>query len=120
MDDQEGPRAAALAQLRKGVAPYCALALLSGRARALADADVVAGAGSVYPMLSRLQADGWVISQWRQTGDGAPRKYYLPTATGRSTLQTFLELWPRFVADIGGILESGTAGARGEDGGDHG
>lgn len=115
-----------LAQLRKGVAPYCALALMSGRARygyglarELAEAGVVAGAGSVYPLLSRLQADGWVISQWRQTGGGAPRKYYLPTAAGRAALQTFLHLWPRFVADIGGILEAGSAGVGGEDGGDH-
>lgn len=111
--------AAAEAQLRKGVAPYCALALIAGQARygyelarALATAGVVAGAGSVYPLLSRLQADGWILPRWETGGEGSARKYYTLTPAGLAALADFRQLWPQFAAGISQILSTGAAQAR--------
>ena len=106
-----------VAQLRKGVAPYCALALINGQAtygyqlaRAMAAAGVVAGAGSVYPLLSRLQTDGWIRPRWETGGEGVPRKYYGLTPAGRAALAEFRQLWPHFADEISRILTTGVAG----------
>ena len=42
--------------------------------------------GSLYPGLARLQAKGWVTSQWRQTPTGRRARYYTITASGRRRL----------------------------------
>ena len=42
--------------------------------------------GSLYPALERLQAKGWVTSQWRETPTGRRARYYTITATGRKQL----------------------------------
>ncbi len=117
MEENGAPKAAAIAQLRKGVAPYCVLALVAGHpqygyglARALADAGVVAGAGSVYPLLSRLQAEGWLRAQWRTEEAGAPRKYYRLTPAGSRALADFQDLWRQFAQDMSRILEAGGGG----------
>lgn len=120
VSDDERMREAALTQLRKGVLPYCILALLADRerygydlARELGERGVVAGAGSVYPLLSRLQADGWVRAEWRGPEEGMARKYYTVTREGQVALARFRNLWPAFVADISGVLQS----ALGREGG---
>lgn len=116
MGDGGSTREAALTQLRKGVAPYCILALLAQRerygydlARELAQREVVAGAGSVYPLLSRLQSDGLVRSAWRGPDQGMPRKYYTLTADGQVALDRFRALWSPFVASISETLQSAGA-----------
>lgn len=46
------------------------------------------GAGTVYPMLTRLEANGWLESKWEDidpVSAGRPaRRYYNLTATGRA------------------------------------
>lgn len=126
--ESDEPRGGGIAQLRKGVAPYCALALMAGRARygydlarELAAAGVVAGAGSVYPLLARMDEDGWVHSEWRQVDGAVPRKYYGLSPKGQAALDGFRVLWPQFVAEIGAILTPGRAAGGGEgDGRDGG
>lgn len=109
-------------QLRKGVAPYCALALIAEGpqygyelARALAEAGVVAGSGSVYPLLARLQADGLVTSAWQQPpadGGGVPRKYYALTELGYSALEDFRRQWAQLSAGVERLLGAAAAGGR--------
>lgn len=105
---------AAAAQLRKGVAPYCALALIASGpqygydlARSLAEAEVVAGSGSVYPLLARLQSEGLVTAQWHDPppgGGGLPRKYYALTDAGRAALWDFQRQWTRLAAGVDRLL----------------
>ena len=42
--------------------------------------------GSLYPALERLQAGGWVTSQWKETPTGRRARYYTITASGRKRL----------------------------------
>ncbi len=110
------------AQLRKGVAPYCALALIAEGpqygyelARELAEAGVVAGTGSVYPLLSRLQGEGLVTSAWQPPvadGGGLPRKYYALTETGRTALDEFRRQWAQLAAGVERLLGTAAAGGR--------
>jgi len=45
--------------------------------------------GTIYPILARLDRDGLVGSEWVESLQGPPRKYYSLTASGR---QLFDEL----------------------------
>jgi len=39
--------------------------------------------GTIYPILARLDRDGLVGSEWVESDQGPPRKYYALTALGR-------------------------------------
>ncbi len=45
--------------------------------------------GTIYPILARLDRDGLVGSEWVESDQGPPRKYYILTESGR---QLFDEL----------------------------
>jgi PadR family transcriptional regulator, regulatory protein PadR len=45
--------------------------------------------GTIYPILARLNTDGLVRSEWVESDQGPPRKYYALTSSGR---QLFDEL----------------------------
>ncbi len=49
--------------------------------------------GTIYPILARLDRDGLVGSEWVESDQGPPRKYYALTASGR---QLFDELSREF------------------------
>ena len=49
--------------------------------------------GTIYPILARLDRDGLVRSEWVESDQGPPRKYYLLTTAGR---QLFDELKQEF------------------------
>ena len=114
--------AGVVSQLRKGVAPYCVLALLARErrygydlARELGEVGVVASAGSVYPLLGRLQEAGWIEPSWRPMAEGVPRKYYALTADGRVALRGFQGLWPSFVQRISRLLAVPPDAEHGDD-----
>ena len=49
--------------------------------------------GAIYPLLSRLRADGKVTAEWIDEGVGHAHKYYELTERGRAALATMLEAW---------------------------
>jgi PadR family transcriptional regulator, regulatory protein PadR len=67
--------------------------------------------GSLYPALHRLECQGWVRSEWKQTESNQRAKYYRITATGKKQLVSDHGRWQQMVAAIGAImsgeLESG-------------
>lgn len=80
-------------QLRKGFLTYCILQLCSKSAMYTSDiittlhkAELVVVEGTVYPLLSRLQKDGLLTHEWRESELGPPRKYYQSTAYGNEVL----------------------------------
>jgi PadR family transcriptional regulator, regulatory protein PadR len=62
--------------------------------------------GSLYPALHRLEAQGWIKSQWKDSENNRRAKYYALTPTGRKRLQTELESWHRLSGAIGLVIES--------------
>jgi DNA-binding MarR family transcriptional regulator len=50
-------------------------------------------AGSIYPILSRLEEAGWVSSEWETVSDhgGPRRRYYKLTVDGQAHASTMLE-----------------------------
>lgn len=76
-------------QLRKGFLAYCVLKVCretpqytSDIIRRLREAELVVVEGTIYPLLSRLQKDGLLLHEWRESEQGPPRKYYKTTPSG--------------------------------------
>ncbi|MDA8077177.1 MAG: PadR family transcriptional regulator [Actinomycetota bacterium] len=102
-----------VAQLRRGVAEHCVLALLCpgerygfDLARELAgQRGLVAGEGTVYPLLTRLRRRQLVETTWQESAEGPPRRYYRLTTEGKAELATFVEQWRQFRSAVDSVLE---------------
>jgi transcriptional regulator len=60
--------------------------------------------GSLYPALHRMERQGWVTSQWKQTESNQRAKFYRLTAAGRRQLLSEQARWGRIVGAIAGIM----------------
>lgn len=76
-------------QLRKGFLVYYVLLVCSNKAqyagdivKQLNDSDLTVVEGTIYPLLNRLQKDGYLQHEWQESEQGPPRKYYLLTDHG--------------------------------------
>ncbi|MHB8959192.1 MAG: PadR family transcriptional regulator [Candidatus Limnocylindrales bacterium] len=109
--------ASPMAELRRGVAEHCVLALIGdGEAyafdivRRLTERGLVAGEGTVYPLLARLRREALVETTWRESASGPPRRYHRLTAAGHRALDAFLVDWAGFRDAVEDLLD-GTARA---------
>ena len=68
------------------------------------DSDLVLSAGTVYPLLSRLKAEGLLKSEWVEADAGHPRKYYQLTPAGRRRAVEMARMWVRFSTNLKGLL----------------
>src|SRR5450432_3320975 len=90
-------------QMRRGVLPYCVLALLGEKQRYgfelvqfLAGIDgMVTAEGTIYPLLARLRRQGLVETTWQESAAGPPRRYYRLSPDGREALTEFTGSWRR-------------------------
>ena len=62
--------------------------------------------GSLYPALHRLEKQGWVTSQWRQTESNQRAKFYRLTQTGKKQLLSEQARWEQIVNAVAGIMNS--------------
>jgi PadR family transcriptional regulator PadR len=91
-------------QLRKGVVEFAVLALLQTAPMygwQLADELISRGRfigsiGTLYPVLSRLRAKGWVSTYEEASASGPARRYYIATQTGLQSLNSFRGQWREF------------------------
>jgi PadR family transcriptional regulator PadR len=60
--------------------------------------------GSLYPALHRLEKQGWVTSQWKQTESKQRAKYYRLTPAGKKQLLSEQARWEQIVNAIAGVL----------------
>jgi len=61
--------------------------------------------GSLYPALYRMEARGWLKSEWRITENNQRGKYYSLTRTGRKQLEAEKESWNKMTAIIALVME---------------
>lgn len=99
-------------QLRKGCLELAVLGCLWPKElygleilrRLESDSDLVLSAGTVYPLLSRLKAEGLLKSEWVEAEAGHPRKYYQLTPAGRSHAVAMAKMWARFSTNLKVLL----------------
>lgn len=60
--------------------------------------------GSLYPALHRLERQGWVRSEWKQSESNQRARYYRITPAGKKQLAEELSRWEQMVEIMGGIL----------------
>jgi PadR family transcriptional regulator PadR len=103
-----------VAQIRRGVLPYCVLAMVADKERygfelvhALGSIDgMVTGEGTIYPLLARLRRQGLMETTWRESATGPPRRYYRLAPAGREALAEFTGSWQRLRDSVDDLLAS--------------
>jgi len=86
-------------QLRKGFLELCVLNALENKGKAygleilllLKDIGIEVNEGTLYPLLNRMQKNGWLESTWdTQTDSGHPRRFYQLSNIGKKLLPKML------------------------------
>ena len=104
-----------ITQLRKGILELAILASLSrGRhygyslVRTISgDKDIDLTEGTIYPILARLAKEGLVQSEWVESSQGPPRKYYTLTLKGAEAFRVLDEEFKKLSAIVANV-QSGT------------
>jgi transcriptional regulator len=58
------------------------------------------GQGSLYPALHRLEQQGWIRAEWKDSDLGRSAKFYSLTKDGRKQLERELESWNRLSSGV--------------------
>ena len=98
-------------QFKKGVLELCVLSLLEKEDRygydiaaAFTDKMDIAG-GTVYPILRRLNGEGYVSFYLSEASGGPPRKYYTLTNRGRQFKDLLRREWIQFCAEVNHMID---------------
>ena len=62
--------------------------------------------GSLYPALHRLEQQGWITAEWKETPHGRSAKFYALTREGRQQLGRELDSWKRLSSAVGLLLKN--------------
>jgi PadR family transcriptional regulator PadR len=63
--------------------------------------------GAIYPALHRLEAQGLIQSDWRQTENNRQAKYYRLTTRGRARLREETAQWKQYTTAFNAVLDAG-------------
>src|SRR6266849_1090723 len=60
--------------------------------------------GSLYPALHKLEQEGWITAEWKQTENNRRAKFYSLTPLGRRQLESEAANWQRLSTAISHIV----------------
>jgi PadR family transcriptional regulator len=60
--------------------------------------------GSLYPALHKLEQEGWITAEWKQTENNRRAKFYSLTRLGRQHLEKEAANWSRLSAAISHVV----------------
>ncbi|SMC25212.1 transcriptional regulator, PadR family [Clostridium acidisoli DSM 12555] len=97
-------------QLKKGILELCVLAVLDKKdcygyelvneiSKSIEISD-----GTIYPILRRLNKEGYFTTYLQESQEGPPRKYYRLTELGKSTKEELLKEWFDYVKEVNSIV----------------
>jgi transcriptional regulator len=78
---------------------------IAKRIQSLSDEVLSVQQGSLYPALHRLEQQGWIASDWKNSELGRNAKFYSLTRDGRKQLEVELENWRRLSSAVGLLLK---------------
>lgn len=99
-----------LLELRRGVIVLATLSQLQiprygyGLLQRLEQAGVAVDAGTLYPLMRRLEKQGILESYW-DTAETRPRKYYQLSTEGQSLYAELLTEWQRTTTNIQQMIQ---------------
>ena len=96
--------------LKKGSAEFLILSLLQAQPRhgyelqklieSRSRGVLTFNVASLYPLLYRMEDDGWIVGRWVEKAGERRKRYYTLTIAGRETLRAQRESWREFVTAI--------------------
>ena len=108
--DDAAPRDTLALELRRGALVLAALSRLRGEEygyslrKKLAASGLEVDEGTLYPLLRRLESQGYLTSRW-QLEEGRPRKYYTLAPAGETALASMTADWRSLTEAMGRILD---------------
>jgi PadR family transcriptional regulator len=110
MDDRKTAAIRPDPEWKKGSAELLVLSLLEDQARhgydiskliqLRSDGELRFHVTSLYPLLHRLEKQGWIDGRWVEQAGQRRRRYYSLTPEGRKILRAKQQSWKHFVALI--------------------
>jgi transcriptional regulator len=73
---------------------------IAKRIQSLSDDVLAVGQGSLYPALHRLEQQGWIAAEWKESDLGRTAKFYALTREGRKQLARELATWDRLSSAV--------------------
>jgi len=64
------------------------------------------GQGSLYPALHRLEHQGWITAEWKDSDVGRSTKVYALTREGRKQLDRELRTWQRLSSAVQLLIDN--------------
>jgi PadR family transcriptional regulator len=61
--------------------------------------------GTLYPALYRMEAKGWIESEWAASENNRRAKYYRLTKIGRKQLEAQKKTWDRLTAVVAQVMQ---------------
>ncbi len=77
---------------------------IAKRIQSLSDEVLSVQQGSLYPALHRLENQGWITADWKDSELGRNAKFYALTREGKKQLELELEIWRRLSSAVGLLL----------------
>jgi PadR family transcriptional regulator PadR len=78
---------------------------IAKRIQILSDDVLSVGQGSLYPALHRLEQQGWIVAEWRDSDLGRAAKFYALTREGKKQLERELKTWERLSSAVALLIE---------------
>jgi len=79
---------------------------ISRRIQILSGDVLSVGQGSLYPALHRLEHQGWIRAEWKDSDLGRAAKFYSLTREGRKQLERELRSWERLSSAVRLLIEN--------------
>jgi len=61
--------------------------------------------GTLYPALYRMEAKGWIASEWAASENNRRAKYYRLTKVGRKQLEAQKQSWDRLTTVVAQVMQ---------------
>ena len=77
---------------------------ISLRLRSISKDVLQVSEGSLYPALHKLEQEGWITAEWKQTENNRRAKFYSLTRPGRKQLESQTVQWERLSAAVSRVI----------------
>ena len=78
---------------------------IAKRIEQLSDDVLSVGQGSLYPALHRLEQQGWISAEWKDSELGRSAKFYSLTREGKKQLERELKSWTRLSSAVALVIQ---------------
>src|SRR5690242_9634816 len=78
---------------------------ISQRLKAVSGDVLQVSEGSLYPALHKLEQEGWIKAEWKQTENNRRAKFYALTRPGRRQLEAETANWRRLSSAISHVIQ---------------